>query len=606
MNSRLSAPVAASPLARRFLIGAGVCSIAVLALLIIHASVAASLKASRAENYRLLLDAQVARLQQWIDERRADVEQLASDPAIIGLARELARQPDACAREAAHLAVAGDVLAFRFGHRAPPVLHMLDAAGHVLMSNRAGYCGVQLPEELRARLVLARQRGSAFVRPLDGDAQPLVWFEAPVGMAREQAIFVGIGVDASAAFRFLAESGRFGETGEIYVVDGERRALSALRDEPRPGPLPANPLLAGLQAARAAGGNETAGAVMEPYHGHDGSDRVGVWRWLPRRGIGLVLEVTAAEAYAPLRGLRLAAWWLGGLTLVVGGMGLALRLAARGAGERIGPYRLIGRLGEGAVSDVYLAEHVPMRRQVALKVLKPHAAGDEWSARFRREAQLAGNLRHPNFVRIFDYGAIPGGGFYCAMEYLQGHNFAELVEQAGAQPPARVAWLLAEVCDALAEAHAQGILHRDIKPQNLMLCAEGDAERVKVLDFGLVKQVEGDHSRDLTVGLRILGTPAYLAPERITDPAGADPRSDLYAVGAVGFFLLTGHRPFEPRDDLQLTHRILHEPAARVVALVPGVPPALDALIARCLDKSPAARPATAAALAAELRALAG
>lgn len=415
------------------------------------------------------------------------------------------------------------------------------------------------------------------------------------------------GLDADEAFRFLGEGGRFGATGEVYVVDRQNRPLSPLRQlRAVAEPLPASQLLEHLALARQAGQDQDpAGVVLAPYANYTNDEVVGAWRWLPRRGLGLVLEMTAAEAYRPLYQLRAAA----GVFIVLAAAALAAAIAAqsleRGGPRRIGPYRLLGPLGEGAVSQVYLAEHVLMKRQVALKVLKPHAASDEWLARFRREVQLAGRLQHPNFVKLHDYGMVPGGGFYYAMEHLPGCNFAELVEREGPQPAQRVAQLLAQVCDALTEAHGLGILHRDIKPQNLMVCElAGRADTVKVLDFGLVKQLDGNESRDLTVGLRILGTPAYLAPERITDPAGTDCRSDLYAVGAVGFFLLTGRRPFEADNDLSLSHRILHEPAPRPSQWVPELPPALDALIAACLAKAPAERPASAGELASAFRAL--
>lgn len=415
-------------------------------------------------------------------------------------------------------------------------------------------------------------------------------------------------LDVDEGLRFLAQQGRFGGTGEIYAVDRDNRPLSALRQlRAQDGPLPANQLLEHMALARSAPASATpAGVVLVPYVNYTNAEVVGVWRWLPRRGIGLVLEVSAAEAYRPLYQLRAAT----GVLAILAAAALAAALAAHGfegrGPRRIGPYRLLSPLGEGAVSQVWLAEHRLMGRQVAVKLLKPHAATDEWQARFKREARLAGRLTHPNFVHLFDYGTVPGGGFYYAMEYLPGCNFAELVERQGPLPPARVARLLRQVCEALEEAHALGILHRDVKPENLMACEiAGRPEQVKVLDFGLVKGPGGDESRDLTVGLRILGTPAYLAPERIAEPATREPRSDLYAVGAVGFFLLTGRRPFETDDDLALTHRILHEPAPRVVDIAPGnVTPDMDALIAACLAKSPAERPASARELAAAFAAL--
>jgi serine/threonine-protein kinase len=244
-----------------------------------------------------------------------------------------------------------------------------------------------------------------------------------------------------------------------------------------------------------------------------------------------------------------------------------------------------------------------MPKQPALIGAKPQFTTDEWVERFKREVRLAGQLHHPNFVRIYDFGLMSGGHFYYAMEHIDGVNFAELVEREGIQPPVQVAQLLKLVCEALEEAHGLGILHRDIKPQNLMVRrVSGEELMVKILDFGLVKAINNDHSRDLTVGLRILGTPAYLAPERILAPNGADPRSDLYSIGAVGFFLLTGRKVFESESGLQLTHRILNEPAPRVSDFSPGnVTPELDDLIFRCLAKEPAERPPSAQALANEL-----
>lgn len=599
---------------RVLFLGAALGILAVL-MVVLYAGAMASLRESREASYRALLDAQVARLQQWIDERRADVEQLATDPYVLQLARRLAAAGDkACIGQDAHLANLRDVVSFRFGRHAPSYVHLLDNEGRVLLSTIADRCGTRIPEEARTRLMQARQRGSAFVRPLEsteGGGTPLVWYEAPVRDASGHPVaYVGYGVAALEAFGFLADQGRFGTSGETYVIDEQGHPISALRwPAEHPEAQADSPWYGRISAARkeAAAPDALAGAVMAPYPGYAGRTVVGVWRWLPRRGIGLVLEVDAAETFGPVRHLRWIAWQAGILAMLALAAGLFLRRAEGKTGQRIGAYRILGPLGEGAVSNVYLAEHILMRRRVALKVLKPRASSDEWLARFRREARLAGRLHHPNFVRLFDYGRSAGGGFYYAMEYLEGCNLAELVEREGIQPAERVIRLLKQACAALEEAHGLGILHRDIKPQNLMVCTvAGQPDVLKVLDFGLVKQADGgDDSRDLTVGLRILGTPAYLAPERITDPASTDPRADLYALGAVGFYLLTGRKPFESASDLQLTHRILHEDVPRASAFNPRVPPALDELLARCMAKDPAERPASARALHDQLDALA-
>jgi serine/threonine-protein kinase len=247
-------------------------------------------------------------------------------------------------------------------------------------------------------------------------------------------------------------------------------------------------------------------------------------------------------------------------------------------------------------------------RPVALKVLKPHAASDEMLARFEREVQLTSQLEHPCTIEIFDYGRTRDGIFYCAMELLDGFSVGELVERHGPQPPGRVAHLLRQVCGSLAEAHAKGMVHRDIKPQNIMVCTRaGLRDAVKLLDFGLVKNLAAHATRDLTRNLRILGTPLYMAPERINDPARVDARADLYALAAVAFLMLTGRRVFEADNDEDLIRQVLHAAPPRAAALAPeDVPAMLDALIARCLAKDPAQRPASVAEFDAVLAAVLG
>jgi serine/threonine-protein kinase len=237
--------------------------------------------------------------------------------------------------------------------------------------------------------------------------------------------------------------------------------------------------------------------------------------------------------------------------------------------------------------------HALLKRPTAIKILKSHLATDELVARFEREVQLASRLEHPATVEIFDYGRARGGTFYYAMEYVDGITLAALLEREGAQPVPRVAHILKQVCESLREAHGKGLIHRDIKPGNVMLCERGgEADVVKVLDFGLIKDVHATDTRDITQYARVLGTPLYMPPERIHSPAGADPRVDIYAVGVVAFQLLTGKRVFDAPNELELARQIVEVEAPRAsrVAAQP-VPPALDELVARCLAKDPAQRP---------------
>jgi serine/threonine-protein kinase len=246
------------------------------------------------------------------------------------------------------------------------------------------------------------------------------------------------------------------------------------------------------------------------------------------------------------------------------------------------------------MATVHRAVHALLRRPTALKILKPHLATDELIARFEREVQLASRLQHPATIEIFDYGRTRDGTFFYAMEYIDGITLAKLVEKDDAQPPSRVAHILKQVCESLREAHAKGLIHRDIKPANVMLCERGgESDIVKVLDFGLVKDVHATDTRDITQYARLLGTPAYMAPERIRNPAEAAPAVDIYAVGAVAFYLLTATRVFDAPNELELARQVLDVPAPRAAgAARQPVPRALDELIARCLAKDPADRPA--------------
>jgi serine/threonine-protein kinase len=255
------------------------------------------------------------------------------------------------------------------------------------------------------------------------------------------------------------------------------------------------------------------------------------------------------------------------------------------------------------MARVYRAQHRLLKRPTAVKIIELAMTTDEMLARFDREVRLASQLMHPNTVEVFDYGRTPEGQPFYAMEFLDGLTLQQVIEQHGPLPAARTAHALRGIAGSLSEAHARGLVHRDIKPANVMLCRRGgEDDVVKVLDFGLVKDTRSEQTRDLTRALRVLGTPAYMAPERIEQPDSADTRSDLYALGAVGFYLLTGKAPFDADSDLALAYRVVHVPAPVVSTLAPEpVPAELEALIARCLAKSPGDRPAAAAGVAAEL-----
>jgi len=282
------------------------------------------------------------------------------------------------------------------------------------------------------------------------------------------------------------------------------------------------------------------------------------------------------------------------------------RMASEVARARtVGQYTLDRKLGSGGMGSVYLARHTLLRRPCAIKLMHAERAVDEVGIkRFEREVQLTASLTSPNTIAIYDYGRTPDGLFYYAMEFLDGVALGELIEKTGGQSPARVIHILRQACASLAEAHAVGLIHRDIKPANIMLCERGGVlDTVKVLDFGLVKDLAGDMDGDgmVTRADVITGTPLYMAPESIQKPRKPDARADLYALGAVGYYLLVGKPVFVGNTPVAVMAQHVHGEPKPPSERVDGVPADLEAVILRCLAKSPDDRPSTAAELAAAL-----
>jgi tRNA A-37 threonylcarbamoyl transferase component Bud32 len=255
--------------------------------------------------------------------------------------------------------------------------------------------------------------------------------------------------------------------------------------------------------------------------------------------------------------------------------------------KRFGQYRLTRKLDAGGMGEVHLAEHLLLKRPSVIKMVRADRAADPaLVARFEREVKMLATLTHPNTVAVFDYGHTADGTFYYVMEYLPGLDLDKLVAECGPLPPGRVVHLLRQVCGALREAHAAGLIHRDIKPKNVMACERGGvADVAKLLDFGLV-QVDVGGSDRLTGGGAIMGTPAYMSPEQASG-LPTDARSDVYSLGATAYFLLTGHPPFE-RATLMLTLTAhITEPAP---PLCDTVPADLAAVVQKCLAKKPEER----------------
>jgi eukaryotic-like serine/threonine-protein kinase len=264
--------------------------------------------------------------------------------------------------------------------------------------------------------------------------------------------------------------------------------------------------------------------------------------------------------------------------------------------RQMGQYVLGEMLGQGGMGVVYRAQHALLRRPTAIKLLPRDQMGGRREERFEREVQLTARLSHPNTVTVFDFGRTPDGVFYYAMELLEGAELGKVVEVAGRMPPARVAKIMADVAGALAEAHELGLVHRDIKSANIMLCWRGGKPDVtKVLDFGLAKDI-GDVASPALTGTGVLtGTPLYLAPEMVTAPDTVSAASDLYALGCVGYFLLTGETVFTAQTAVEIAaHHVRTPPTPPSQRIGQPIAEPLERVILACLEKDPGRRPANA------------
>ena len=624
----------------------GLAATAVLALgTWIYVDLQRELRALASANLRALLDMQAGVLETWIREKQLNVERWAGDSRIVEVATVLNRLApnvvtdsapaalvEAC-RGAASDKLVNTIDSLRQSDAAEGV-NLVDHSGRVLASRTRAYCGLTLTQERLQQLAPVFEGRAIFAPPMSESERlnsavgmqqrkPLVWFSAPVRNGAGDIIAaLKVGKFAHGRFASSLLAARPGSTGEAYAFDahgrmllesrirgvleqsgavkkGDSTILSVRLDDPQD-EEPSRSLTAlatiALEGIARSEGAVLTGEILQPFTNYIGKPVIGAWRWLPQYGFGIAVETGRDEVFAPLRRLEIAYQMIGVLTAAVL---LALVLATiwiqklwrqRDEARRVGNYELLEQIAEGGMASVWRARHRLLKRPVAVKLLSLRVANDEGSARFEREVRLASQLMHPNTVAVFDYGHSSSGELFCVMELLDGITVQQLIERFGPQSPARVAWVMQGIAGSLSEAHERGLVHRDIKPANVMLCRRGaDVDVVKVLDFGLVKSVAEPHTQDLTRALRILGTPSYMAPERIEHPATADIRSDLYSVGALGYFMLAGKPPYEAENDLSLAYKVVNAPVPLL-----DVDGSLSVLIGRCLQKDVMKRPQSA------------
>lgn len=306
------------------------------------------------------------------------------------------------------------------------------------------------------------------------------------------------------------------------------------------------------------------GIDVTGYRDYRGVEVVGAWRWNQSLNIGLVYEIPKTRAFETANFIQSAFRLMWGIPMAIALflVGLSVRkfLARESMTDKvIGAYTLKERIGEGGLGVVYRAEHRILGRVAAIKLLKPSNSHQGAVKRFQREVCMAARLQHPNAVNIYDFGVSNDGLFYCVMEMVDGVNLAQFIAYDPMVPLDRCIWIVRQLASVIHEAHQLGLVHRDIKPQNIMICHHGQfTDMVKVVDFGLAKQLIENVSREVTVTRVVMGTPGFIAPERMETPWIADPRIDIFSFGVVAAYLLTNKVPILGANHQSLRNMLVH------------------------------------------------
>jgi eukaryotic-like serine/threonine-protein kinase len=618
----------------------------------VRSRVEQSTRAEIAARLQTVLQANINALRLWFTERQYDAKSLATDLRIeAAIAEVAALSKDTNATDHA---LADSTAARTLRLHLQPLLEAQDYLDYVVIapdkrivaSTHPVVVGMRAPRpydlflnkaldgQLAASRPFARQANSA--QRAEG---PTMFVAAPVKSTNDTIIAVlCLRMKPEKEFSSIFSVARIGQTGESYAFDRSGVMLTATRFDPelktlglippgrentailnlklldpeeelQPGePLakPRNQLNLTRMAASATTGNTDFD--VRGYRNYRGMKVVGAWAWLYDYGMGVATEQSVDEAFQTFYVLRRAFLVLFVLLIASGGaiFGFTvlierLQTSARKsalAARRLGQYVLVQEVGRGANGMVYRARHSLLRRPVAIKLLSPDMTNEANAARFEHEVQMTSQLTHPNTVAIYDYGRTPEGLFYFAMEYLGGIDLNQLVRKFGAQPEGRVIHILRQVCGSLSEAHRIGLIHRDIKPANIVLARRGGVyDFVKVLDFGLVKAVNLGTTGGVVTDA-VVGTPHFMSPEAVEKPESVDSRSDLYSLGAVGYWLLTGKTLFD-HDTVEglLASQVKELPQFPGERLGKPLSSDLAGLIMRCLAKSPEQRPPSAEAL---------
>lgn len=596
-----------------------------------------------------LLATQAELVQFWISARKEDARQWADDAELRRMVRELTAHSRIRSTSTARR-LHGELhkrLAPALEDRNLVLANIVAPDGVLLASLVPEYTGRQLAPAFRARLERVFHGEQVFIGPVfeserlsgPGVANPdtaIAWATAPIRDDAGRVVAVlCLGRYAARGFARRLEVTRPGATGEAYAFDAAGRMVSNSRFEDR---LKALGLLVASQpslgrvmleepqaaqgirstssrmtelAARAlhagaAPSGEKKGVLLTPYRNYAGDSVIGAWQWLDEHQLGLAVEIGEAEAYRTIAILNTQ------LVVMVLTLAVALflgpmlpgilwrRVVPVKSGQSVGAYHLERKLGEGGMAEVFLGIHERLGRPAAVKIVKG-GQREEIQQRFEREARLLASLSHTDIAAVYEIGSVEDGRPYYAMEYFDGEPLDRIVARDGPMEEGLACEVLFRLCGILQYACDRGVLHRDVKPENLLLSVDAQgAPALKLIDFGLAKALDPAEHDQLTREVSLLGTLGYLAPERIRDPADVDIRGEVYGVGAIGYFLLTG------QEWLPNLESAAPEEAPPIGARRRLETPGLEAVIAKALRHRKSARWESCRALAEALAACSG
>lgn len=620
-----------------------------------HNQVKSSLEEIRAQQLKTVIKANVQSMEFWIEDYQNSVQSWSSTPEIADEIHAILEYGNCrtCIEELqfSHWQdTLTGILKQYLNNTRSAGYNIYDPEGYEVAANDRSAIGHRLMPEVFRDLVGRDAESGSFHSPMLPEyiqyenarvesiyKRPFVWAGNPIYNDSLGLIaYFGVGRYADQAFSDRLNISP-GETGETYafnaeglmisksaftdqlidigLIDAGPEATTSLQLEIRDpgvnlleGEQPDEPL--GTRAftrpvalainSQSDTSTARAGILIEPFLDYRGVKVIGAYYWFPEYNFGIVTKQEYEEAFAPLKYIDYTFLVLIVLLALVIAYSLYSSLKFLGLKRRVGEavqlgqYTLERKIGEGGIGQVYLANHALLKRPTAIKILKEDLVSNEVIERFEREVQLASRLTHPNTIEIYDFGRTEEGVFYYAMEVLNGFTLAQLVQMQGEIPVGRVLHILRQATASIAEAHSIGLIHRDIKPQNIMLVQRGgEHDVVKVLDFGLVKDLTDEEAHQTKVA-QLTGTPLYMAPERIKSPTKSDMRSDLYALGAVAYYLLAGEAIFRFSTEIDIIYQVVNTDPEPLHKVNKDIPKEVSEFIQSLLDKEPDNRPQTA------------